>query len=76
MGNSNSYPRQARQYHRADHPVKAGFAAAIAGSSKRPVDRPAPLAKFGSAAMNGSFGEETVRGRGRVKTAGADRMKG
>jgi len=55
MGNSNNCPRQAKQYHRTDHPVKAGLAAAIAGSYKRLVDRPAPLAKFGSAAMNDSF---------------------
>jgi hypothetical protein len=56
FGNSNNCPSQAKQYHRADHPVKAGRAAAIAGSYKRPVDGPAPLVKFGSGEMNGSFG--------------------
>jgi len=63
MGNSNNYPWQPRQYHRADQPVKVALAATIAGSCKRPADGPAPLAMFGSAAMNGSVGEEVVRGQ-------------
>ena len=38
LENSNNVPEQAKQYHRADPPVKAGPSAAIEGSCKRPVD--------------------------------------
>jgi hypothetical protein len=44
LGNSNNFPDQAKQYHRADLPVKAGLSAAIEGSCKRPVDTVLPLA--------------------------------